>query len=956
MECREFSHVPKYILTQLLLMKNYSTYLLTIASVLIMGDVYCQDAAQLNTPSLPTDLKEDVSLRDLNTKHFILPDGKMEAYISGGPIHYLSEGNFLDIDASIIPASGAFAMKNEANLIKSYYPNDLSTAGVKVVGNDWSMTLGSASKLVAISSNGTELSILEEAGSSEITSSATKAIYPNLFTNASAEYEVNNGYIKNNIVLNSMPSNLPSGTDYLAYSEVITIPEGFTLVSAEMEMSGEHFISSGLNLLDVQGNAVAAIPVPEVYELNNSAKTIFADGVWDKTYKVSKLSATTFELSTLVPMSWLTQSGRQFPVVVDPTVTLTGQFGGWQNSANGYNDATFFVFTANSYSGTTYRAWTKWNISSIPNNALIFDSEVQMYCNGGVTGADTINVNDVTGTYGNYGAYNSSAYADLANGNYIQFPTNGVGQNYGYYDLGTTCDQDIEDELGNTWFQLAFTMAAGTTNWKRFTATSSYLRVTYLICSGQITGTISSSALNSAGNHIDCYGDSTASISTTAANGGSTYTYQWSGPNGYAGTTSSVSNAGAGVYAVTISSGTVCPATLDTTILGPGMVLINDTVSNYSGYGTSCFDSDDGEITLTPTGGASFTYSWTGPSSFTATTQNLTGLEAGWYFVTLTESSFSCEASDSVYVSPAPYLYLTVDSISNAYCEFDENGGAKATGFGGILPLTIDWDNSETGTYAYALNAGPHSVSITDAHGCEFDEGFNVAFDNAAPNVSLGGTDTGYCDGGSIILNAGGGYESYDWGGGVVGQLLQVSALGTYSITVTSFAGCEGSTSINVSEVYDLPEPDLGPNVNAPTSPVILDPGIYVAYVWNTGSLDSVISVSIAGTYSVTVTDNHSCQGTDEVKVKFWTTGVDELNNGSFSLFPNPSSTEVRIIGDQSALAYIIRNAQGQLVRSSNLGQSAVNETIDVSDFANGIYFIELQDEAVIWRSSFIKN
>ena len=100
-------------------MKNYSTYLLTIASVLIMGDVYCQDAAQLNTPSLPTDLKEDVSLRDLNTKHFILPDGKMEAYISGGPIHYLSEGNFLDIDASIIPASGAFAMKNEANLIKS---------------------------------------------------------------------------------------------------------------------------------------------------------------------------------------------------------------------------------------------------------------------------------------------------------------------------------------------------------------------------------------------------------------------------------------------------------------------------------------------------------------------------------------------------------------------------------------------------------------------------------------------------------------------------------------------------------------------------------------------------------------------------------------------------------------------------------------------------------------------
>ena len=144
---------------------------------------------------------------------------------------------------------------------------------------------------------------------------------------------------------------------------------------------------------------------------------------------------------------------------------------------------------------------------------------------------------------------------------------------------------------------------------------------------------------------------------------------------------------------------------------------------------------------------------------------------------------------------------------------------------------------------------------------------------------------------------------------------------------VTSFAGCEGSTSINVSEVYDLPEPDLGPNVNAPTSPVILDPGIYVAYVWNTGSLDSVISVSIAGTYSVTVTDNHSCQGTDEVKVKFWTTGVDELNNGSFSLFPNPSSTEVRIIGDQSGIG--LHHKKCAKVNSYDLptlGQSAVNE------------------------------
>ena len=53
---------------------------------------------------------------------------------------------------------------------------------------------------------------------------------------------------------------------------------------------------------------------------------------------------------------------------------------------------------------------------------------------------------------------------------------------------------------------------------------------------------------------------------------------------------------------------------------------------------TSCSGTADGTIDLTTTGGSGgFTYTWTGPGSFTAGTADLGGLLAGSYAVTITD-------------------------------------------------------------------------------------------------------------------------------------------------------------------------------------------------------------------------------------------------------------------------------------------------------------------------------
>ena len=930
---------------------NY-TEVITLAAILFVAPVLAQNTGA-------SDMKEDISKRDHFTKHYILPNGNYQAVISGGPVHYEnSNGQLLDIEQRIVPTAGAYSFENKTNLFATQFPQNISENGVRVGTAESFVSFGSNASIQALNSNGDLLTLLEIAKTNEAEVADNVIIY-DVFENASSEYIIGNGELKNNIILEELPQNIPSQTEYLTFTETLNLPIGWKLIGEGEELNSKSIIGTGIGIFNENNELVYQIPVPDVYEKMQPENAIHADGNWRATYQIAEISAGVYELSTLVPMSWLADQGRQFPVVIDPTINVAGSLGGWQNSASSYNDATFYVFTASNYSSTTYRGWTKWNISSIPTGSIVLNSEVQMYCNGGVAGVDTINVNDVSGSYGNYGAYSSSAYSDFADGNYIQFVTNSTGQNYGYYDLGTTCDGDIEDEIGNTWFQLAFTMASGTSNWKRFTATSSYLRVEYVQCSGQLGGSVTTSSLNNFGHHVDCFGDTTASI-TAVGSGGSNYTYTWSGPNGFSSTSGTISNVGAGQYAVTIYSGTICPAYVDTMMLSPEQLFINDSTSSYSGYTVSCFDESDGEIYLSPTGSTgTFAYSWTGPSSFTSTSQNLTALEKGKYYVTLTEGNASCSIEDSVNMLSPGLLEINVIDQSDTYCEFDENGSAEVNAVGGVQAYTYAWDNGESSAIAVMLPAGVRTVTATDANGCESDRNIEIGFEFAAPNVDLGGADTGYCKDGNVILNPGGGFASYLWSDGSTGQLLQVNGLGTYSVTCTTIGGCEGEDAINVIEEYDLPEPDLGSNINSPTSPVILSPGVYVSYVWSTGSLDSAITVSAPGPYSVTVVDDKACKGSDEINVKFWTVGFnDNMNVEELRLYPNPTSNVVNIegliLGENLTLNLL--NAQGQIVRQKPVINTGNISIIDVSDLPKGVYFIELNDNSVNWKGSFIKN
>jgi hypothetical protein len=129
---------------------------------------------------------------------------------------------------------------------------------------------------------------------------------------------------------------------------------------------------------------------------------------------------------------------------------------------------------------------------------------------------------------------------------------------------------------------------------------------------------------------ISCNGLADGTMTVIGAGGDSTYLYDFGAGFGASG---SVTGLSAGVQTVTIQDGNGCTGTASGTVNQPSTINANSSVTDET-FGL------DGEIDLTVTGGvAPYSYSWTGPAGFTATSEDITGLASGLYSVTITDDN-----------------------------------------------------------------------------------------------------------------------------------------------------------------------------------------------------------------------------------------------------------------------------------------------------------------------------
>ncbi len=106
--------------------------------------------------------------------------------------------------------------------------------------------------------------------------------------------------------------------------------------------------------------------------------------------------------------------------------------------------------------------------------------------------------------------------------------------------------------------------------------------------------------------------------------------------------------------------------------------------------------------------------------------------------------------------------------------------------------------------------------------------------------------------------------ETYNFRG------ITYSAAGRYEETVHTPGECDSLIVLNLT-YSSIPSPNLGPDRTLCYDnqfPVVLNPGSYTTYTWNTGATSQTLSINEPGTYYVTVANEDGCIGSDTVTIK----------------------------------------------------------------------------------------
>ncbi len=291
---------------------------------------------------------------------------------------------------------------------------------------------------------------------------------------------------------------------------------------------------------------------------------------------------------------------------------------------------------------------------------------------------------------------------------------------------------------------------------------------------------------------ILCNGQ-TSNITNTVAGGTPNYTYNWN--NGA--TTQNLEGVGGGTYSVTVTDANSCVATASVTVNEP------EELTSELSAGTIACNGSTTDITNAVSGGTTpITYNW----SNGANTQNLTGVVAGTYSVTVRDNN-SCSVVREITITQPNVLTVSVNAGSVA-C----NGSmttASAVVSGGTEPYEYQWSNSATTQTITDIIAGTYSVTVTDDNGCSTNA-FTTITQPDALAVTISGS-TSVCEGTTTTLTAnvqGGTADfTYSWSNGETTNAIttpQLTVATEYSVTVTDANNCTVSTNVNV-EIGDTP-------------------------------------------------------------------------------------------------------------------------------------------------------
>ena len=419
-------------------------------------------------------------------------------------------------------------------------------------------------------------------------------------------------------------------------------------------------------------------------------------------------------------------------------------------------------------------------------------------------------------------------------------------------------------------------------------------------------------------------------------------------------------NLAVGEYEILFTDVNGCFITQTIYIYGPENMSIDWVVTPVS-----CNGESDGSAIPVISGGA-------GEYNITEWVENIDGtnLSAGIYNYLVIDAN-GCSQTFSVNIpQPQP---LSVEGITSDLICFGEDdgqvilnitGGTPGYGENGNIEYQETWP---VGVNPYALAPGFYTVDIEDVNGCTIEYSFNIN-DAIEEIVTLETGELEICENEEAVIQAPEGYTNYIWSNGYIGNPMYTDIEGDYYVEVENEDGCQLTSNTIELVVNTLPS----------TSNILGDPvvGINTAnnyyvqynmgstYEWiiennggdiinGQGTNNVQISWEEVGYAIIYVTETNvltDCEFTTSITVEVNDyTGIEELNNTSFSMFPNPLSQQDKLnINNTTAFNYNIKilDASGKIIYSMDEVESTTF-SVPCTQFSKGLYIVNITSSEI---------
>ena len=293
------------------------------------------------------------------------------------------------------------------------------------------------------------------------------------------------------------------------------------------------------------------------------------------------------------------------------------------------------------------------------------------------------------------------------------------------------------------------------------------------------------------------------SISIEVNGGDDNYSFAWSNNAN----TQNINNLGQGSYTVTVTS-----CGLETTANFNVQEFIGPSINNIAPTDVACFGDNSGAIFVNVNANGP-NYQWQGTGNINnPTAQNITGLVAGTYSLTVTDAN-NCEVSSgSIEITePVAPLNVVLSSTTDVECAGDENGAIDLVVTGGTPGYDYDWTpNLPNIQDPSGLDGGTYSVEVIDDNNCTFLLS-PILIDEPDPltvQVDQVNDETDTANG-SVFVTVDGGEAPYNYlwqgpSGPMITQDIINLVAGEYCLTVTDANNCETDVCVDVIKPLEV--------------------------------------------------------------------------------------------------------------------------------------------------------